>query len=332
MVFPVCLQSRDISAASENYKQPLVIGNPADNMMTDSGLITFYIPEFSRPTGRYINKILLQILNRIVRNGSVAVAGNPCTPGLGLMGELTVDTAKSIINKSKQRTVIVNCKQFQTGINGISFAAEPFMKLALPVKWKTLDDYISAMHSKYRVRVKKAITESSVLQSSTYRGRGIPATLFPVLAELLSQTLAKKTIALPSNLSQLLKAFANQFGNDFEVQVYEFDNRPVGFLSRVYLSSGVYGMHIGYNGQHARQWHLYQRMMIDLIEKSIHSGAETVHLGRTATEIKSTLGAEPEENYFVLISRNPLIRAAAVIYKKLFFKPAAFIIRQPFKV
>lgn len=311
--------------------QPLVIGNPSDTINTADGVVTLYIPEFSRPTGKYINKLLLRILNRFVRSGSIAIAGNPCTPGLGLMDELTKNGATDMLKKSPQRTIVVNCKKHAEDLDAVVFKAEPFMRLMVREEWSSLSDCIAAMHSKYRVRAKKALTESGVLQSNIYRGLEIPASMFGQMAELLSQTLAKKTIALPSDLNRLLRSFANQFGNQFEVQVYEFENRTVGFLSRIYLPSGVYGMHIGYSSIHAKQWHIYQRMMLDLMDAGITSGAKSINLGRTATEIKSTLGAEPQENYFVLLSRNRFIRAAARTYKNLFFKPADYIIRHPFK-
>jgi hypothetical protein len=327
----VCSQRQSLDITDPSNHKSLVIGNPADTINTTDGVVTLYIPEFSRPTGRYINKLMLRILNRLLRSGSMAIAGNPCTPGLGLMENLSVDGARDMLQKSPQRTIMVNCKNPSDQIPGIIFKAEPFMRLRIRENWSSLADCISAMHSKYRVRAKKALGESGVLQSNIYRGLEIPAALFPVMAELLTQTLSKKTIALPSNLSRLLRSFANQFGNQFEVQIYEYENRVVGFLSRIYLPSGVYGMHIGYENTNAKQGHIYQRMMLDLIDQAIVSGAATVNLGRTATEIKSTLGAEPEENYFVILSRNPMIRFAANAYKKLFFRPSEFIIRHPFK-
>lgn len=330
MVQAVCSLFQNVSN-KDSSSLPLVIGNPADTLHTSSGPVTLYIPEFSKPTGRYINKILLRALNRLMRSGSLAIAGNPCTPGLGIIDAFTAETAGDILEKSPRRTVMVNCRKIVGNPPGIAFKAEPFMQLSIRTGWKSINDCLYDMHSKYRVRAKKALTESAVLQSQIFRGRGIPSDYFPVMAHLLSQTLSQKTIALPPNLTHLLKSFANQFGQDFEVQIYHHNNNPVGFLSRIYLPSGVYGMHIGYNSQNAKQWHIYQRMMIDLIDQAIAAGATKVNLGRTATEIKSTLGAVPEENYFVLLSRNPFIRFAAKTYKKLFFKPGSYIIRKPFK-
>lgn len=312
-------------------RKSLVIGNPAETIATQAGPVTLFIPEFSKPTGKYVNKLILRMLNSLVRRGSIVMAGNPCTPGLELLDADEQNTGAEIFSKAPHRTVIMNFRGVNPQQRGIVFQAEPFMQIALRENWNSFDDYLNDMHSKYRVRARKVYSLSEELECHTYRGIQIPDHLYPEIASLLAGTLANKTLALPPNLEQLLRSFSFQYGEHFEVAVYRNKGRNVGFLSRLYLGNKVHAMHIGYDGTLARHMHLYQRMMYDLIDSGIQCRAALINLGRTATEIKSTLGAEPVENSMVIMSRNPLIRQTLRLYKRYMFKPETYVLRHPFK-
>jgi hypothetical protein len=89
-------------------------------------------------------------------------------------------------------------------------------------------------------------------------------------------------------------------------------------------------MHLGLTDQ-AAQDQLYQRMMYDVIEYGIVQKDEFVCLGRTATEIKSTMGAVPVENSYVFHAKNKIIRNIIALYKNRFYKPKSYQLRNPFK-
>jgi len=62
----------------------------------------------------------------------------------------------------------------------------------------------------------------------------------------------------------------------------------------------------------------------------IEGGYQKVSLGRTATEIKSTYGAEPEVNYFSFYSANWFFRVMLKLAQNR-YKPKSYILRRPFK-
>ena len=72
-------------------------------------------------------------------------------------------------------------------------------------------------------------------------------------------------------------------------------------------------------------------MMYDLIEYSILNKKKSINIGRTATEIKSTLGAVPIENSFVLFTKSRALRYFLNFYTKNIHKAPNYIIRNPFK-
>jgi len=54
-----------------------------------------------------------------------------------------------------------------------------------------------------------------------------------------------------------------------------------------------------------------------------------VHLGRTATEIKSTYGAVPEENYFSFYSSSRFFQFLMRLADR-YYRPKAYTLRSPF--
>jgi hypothetical protein len=87
---------------------------------------------------------------------------------------------------------------------------------------------------------------------------------------------------------------------------------------------------VGYEESIARETHIYQRMLYDLVKTGIENGCESINFGRTATEIKSTLGAEPIENHFVVFAQSKILRAMIRYYKKHHYRPKQYTLRRPF--
>lgn len=295
--------------------------------------VNLYIPEFSKPTGKYVSRLLLRLLNFTLRKGSIVFAGNPCTPGMSVLTTDKTDNSRSLLNRKKIRTLVCNFWGIPETDDGIVFKAEPFMLLQLKPEWSDLADYKQAMHSKYRVRINKALNCSIHLQSVWVPGNELAEEDISEMANLLADTLVKKTLALPPDLQGLIRGFCREYASDYQTVFCRDEHGQImGFLSAVIQGDTAFAMHIGYRPQHAREWHLYQRLMLDLIDRCILSGKKAIQLGRTATEIKSTLGAEPLENSIVVFTKSKSLRLILHIYRRYFFKPKSYVVRQPFRL
>ena len=75
---------------------------------------------------------------------------------------------------------------------------------------------------------------------------------------------------------------------------------------------------------------LYQRMLYDIIKFATENNLRELHFGRTAPEVKSTIGAIPHPMYGYLKYRNPIINSIMGIFAKR-LKPREYILRNPFK-
>jgi len=294
--------------------------------------IDLYIPEFSKPTGRYVSRLFLRIFNASLRRGSLVFAGNPCTPGMSVLDIGQESKIKSVLEQKGIRTVVCNLWDLPHSEHGMVFNAEPFMLLKIRPEWKNFEDYKQAMHSKYRVRVNKALNCSNHLTSEWIMGSELTDSSINVMAGLLSATLANKTLALPPDLAGLIKGFCKEYGDAYQTLLCRDEKGNLaGFLSAVKTGNRVFAMHIGYKAECAREWHLYQRLMLDLIGKFIAEGVIDIQLGRTATEIKSTLGAEPQENSIAVYTKSISLRFILKIYKRYFFKTRDYTLRKPFR-
>lgn len=290
--------------------------------------------QLSKPTGHYVSRLGMTILNFLLKKHAVVLVGNSCAPGLFFPD---IDLEKGweqfqFIPKQDCGTVVMNV----LGLNDakkeeIIFSAEPFMVLKLNGNWQNFNDYLKAMHSKYRVRAKKAISLSGDIFSEQILGAEITDDILEICKDLLKETLKNKTIALSQNLKGILQNYRDYCGNNFHLIIYRLHGKIIGFITWIKLGNTMHAMHVGYEGKIVKDMHIYQRMLYDLVDLGIKEKLNAINFGRTATEIKSTLGAEPVNNSYVIYIQNGILKAIVRIYKKYFFKPEIYIIRKPFK-
>lgn len=274
------------------------------------------------------------LVNFLLKKHAVMLIGNACAPGLFFP---KVNLAKGweqfqFIPKQDCGTVVINVKdKVEHAKDALIFPAEPFMQLDLMPEWNNFEDYLGAMQSKYRVRTKKALSQSAHLEVNQYSGTQITDELLDTCQMLLRDTLRNKTIALNQDLKRILQNFRD-FGNqNYHLNTYLQNGKIVGFITWLKSDNTMYAMQVGYEANIAKETHIYQRMLYDLIAKSIEIKLQFVNFGRTATEIKSTLGAKPIDNSYLIYVQNPILKFLANLYKKYFFKPESYVLRNPFK-
>ena len=151
---------------------------------------------------------------------------------------------------------------------------------------------------------------------------------FSTAADLLTTTLTDKVVAMPENLKWLLELYQAGFGSSFKIHGFFLEDRLIGFLSIVEDGTLLRAMHFGSSDSSPNDFYSYA--MFYVIRLGIEGGYQKVSLGRTATEIKSSYGAEPEENYFSFYSENWFFRGLLKLAQNR-YKPKSYILRRPFK-
>ncbi|MEM7658026.1 MAG: hypothetical protein AAF399_18010 [Bacteroidota bacterium] len=178
--------------------------------------------------------------------------------------------------------------------------AEPEMRLSLPAEWEEFADYRSALKSKYRQRLKSTYKKSLPLEVRLMNAEEVLNHQREIIA-LFKQVANEEKFHLalpgPAYFFRILKAEPNQ------VQCFGYWDKQ-RLVSFAFLLKNTHQGHIAhFIGMEPRRNQIqkvYLRMLYDQIGQSLQDQANQLSMGRTAMEIKSTIGATPVEltNYF----------------------------------
>lgn len=294
-----------------------------------------YVPHavvaLHRATGTYVNRFWLRLASMLLDKGGVRTVGHAGAPGLVLPEmDATRGVAQIPIWPKGYAAVSVNVLGTPRIPDAVTVPAEPFMVLELDPSWTQFSDYLGAMKTKYRTRAKRALSLSAHCEQCACTDWPNEAWL-DWAADLLGRTLEGKVVALPEDLRGLLAAFKRIYGSDFHVLGYRSHGRWVGFITALHEGDTVFAMHMGFEPDFAREAQFYQRSMMDVVALAIELGAARVNMGRTATEIKSTLGAEPVENSYVFMANCAWMRWMVAGYLRWFHRLPSYELRSPFR-
>ncbi|MBL85172.1 MAG: hypothetical protein CMO82_00730 [Winogradskyella sp.] len=223
-------------------------------------------------------------------------------------GEPKVETFKAIAKAVKK---LYRCKRLSTvfikdfedeslyitdhlkAFDYASMHVEPNMIIYLDSAWKSFEDYTSALKSKYRVKANRADTKSDVLESKLLSEEDIKM----YLDEL--QALYQNTIDNADFNAQILNLntytqLKNTYKDHFIVKGYFLEGKLVGFLSAMQNGDHLDAHFIGIDYSKNKEYAIYPRILNDYVRLGIETKSSQINLGRTASEIKSTLGAQPK--------------------------------------
>lgn len=212
----------------------------------------------------------------------------------------------------------------------LTFTAQPNMHLQLRPTWTSLADYQGDLTKKYRDQCKRArkkgegITQKWLDMSDLFAAADRMHELYLHVAHHAPFN----TFFLPKNHFIELK---NQLGDQFRICGYYLHGELVGFHSIILQGKTVETYFLGYDEQIQREHMLYLNMLYDMIEFGIQQHADGINFGRTAMEIKSSVGAKPEMLLsFMQHSQSIINRNLGFFYH--FLEPkVAWTERHPFK-
>jgi len=225
---------------------------------------------------------------------------------------------------SYQKTDSLHQKNFD------SFEVDPCMMLKLDENWKTFDDYKSALKSKYRVRANKIIEASKSLTQFEINKENISTyntEIYNYYKDVLNQADFKMGKVGENYFSALLNADSK----NFKIYGYKNEDGLQGFISFAHNYEKLIVHFIGMNYAINKQLKIYNRILLDCIDYGIQNNFSEVNFGRTATELKSTLGAVPTTMFCYVKHLNPLINSLVVKSVNKILKPKSFILRNPYK-
>ncbi len=174
------------------------------------------------------------------------------------------------------------------------FSVEPNMVLTLDNSWKNFEDYLAAMKTKFRVKAKKAMQLSSCIKVENITSKNIESQL-PKMSELYQKVATNATFNLADFNLETYKDLKENLGENYILKSYWLDDQIVGFMSGIINNNSLDAHFVGIDYKLNREYAIYQRILYDYIEIAINKTLKTINFGRTASEIKSSVGAVPQD-------------------------------------
>ncbi|MGJ8759450.1 MAG: peptidogalycan biosysnthesis protein [Polaribacter sp.] len=174
------------------------------------------------------------------------------------------------------------------------FSVEPNMKLQLHENWQNFDDYLVTMKTKFRVKAKKAFKQSVAIKIKDVTLENIDKML-PEMTILYEKVASNAGFNLGVFNLETYRNLKKLFGENYILKSYFLDDKLVGFVSGIINQESLDAHFVGIDYQLNREHAIYQRMLYDYIEIAIDKKLKTINFGRTASEIKSSVGAVPQD-------------------------------------
>lgn len=205
----------------------------------------------------------------------------------------------------------------------------PVMQMKLDSSWNSFEDYLAAMGSKYRIRAKAARKKGKELKVQRWDTEKIIDHIDAIM-DLYDQVYQRARFRLQKVSKDYFVQLSKMDSNKFIFNAWLEEGNLVGFSTMI-LDRGRADAHlIGLNYETNKTHSLYLNMLYQYVEDSISEKANLLDLGRTAMEIKSTVGAVPVDLSVYLKLKNPLLNGLACMLAGS-AAPENWVQRHPFK-
>ena len=186
------------------------------------------------------------------------------------------------------------------------FTTQPNMVFCSCDHWHTFDDYIASLSKKYRDQYKRCRKKAAGIHKQKMDLKDIIASEETIydLYHHVAQNAPFNTFFLAKNHFRVMK---EKLKDNFLFYGYFENGQLIGFNTLIKNGTQMDTYFLGYDEKIQREKMLYLNMLYDMIAYSINKGFKEIIFARTALEIKSSVGAKPEEMYGFMQHSNVLI-------------------------
>ena len=209
------------------------------------------------------------------------------------------------------------------------FSVEPNMILEINEDLISFEDYLNAIKTKFRVKAKKALQLSKEIIIKEVNDHNIENKL-PKMTALYKKVVSNADFNLSHFNLESYKTLKSAFGEKYILKTYELDGKIVGFMSGMINQNSLDAHFVGLDYSLNRQYAIYQRMLYDYIQIAIAKKLKTLNFGRTASEIKSSVGAKPQDLTMYLRHKKGITNKIVKLFLQ-YIQPSPFRQHFPFK-
>jgi predicted N-acyltransferase len=214
--------------------------------------------------------------------------------------------------------------------NYFQYSTQPNMLFDIPSHWKSDQDYINALTKKYRDQYKRARKKAEGIEKRKMNLEEIvkyEETIYD-LYHHVAKNAHFNTFFLPQDH---FRTFKEILKDKFLFYGYFLDEKLIGFNTLIKNGEVMDTYFLGYDDSVQREKMLYLNMLYDMVAYSINKGFKEIIFARTALEIKSSIGAKPQEMFGLGQHSNRIVDLA---FEKIFCYLEPTVIwqeRNPFK-
>ncbi|GJM36478.1 MAG: hypothetical protein DHS20C18_54790 [Saprospiraceae bacterium] len=184
---------------------------------------------------------------------------------------------------------------------------QPNMIFKVDPSWSTFNDYLGAMTSKYRVRAKRARKKAKDLKK-----RSLDLSEIQLMEEKIHRLYLEIVKKADFNMMTLnpgyLPALKARLGENFILTGYFSGEEMLGFCTTLRNGEDLEAHFLGVDQDANHEYQLYLNMLYDMTEQGIQmGGVKRIIFGRTAPEIKSSIGAAAEQVFCYFRHRSTFI-------------------------
>jgi predicted N-acyltransferase len=210
-----------------------------------------------------------------------------------------------------------------------AFGVEPEMIVDIREDWSTFADYIASMSKKYRNRAKTVLKHSEELVQQHLSKEELDRHI-DVLYPMYMDMHAKARFRLAALTPEYFLEMKRRFPGKFAVVMYTLKGKAVAFRTFFLNGDQLEAHFIGVNYSLNKQYDLYQRILYDFVDDSIRTKRKELLLGRTAGEIKSTIGAVAHDFTCYIRHRNSIHNQVIRPFID-YLRPSEWTPRNPFR-
>jgi hypothetical protein len=214
--------------------------------------------------------------------------------------------------------------------NYFTFSTQPNMVLTFRSTWDSFEDYLRSITKKYRDQYKRARKKSDGIEKRKLNLHEMEQ--YKSHIHELYLTVARNA---PFNTFYLsndhFTSLKRNLGEKFYFYGYFEKETLVGFSTLIANGAGIDTYFLGYDEQCQREKMLYLNMLYDMTAFSLNNRYRKVIFARTALEIKSSVGAVPQQMIGYMRHSNRLLDYFLPRLFRYFEPDTSWQQRHPFK-
>ena len=188
------------------------------------------------------------------------------------------------------------------------FTTQPNMLFSIRKNWNLESDYVNALSKKYRDQYKRARKKIVHLEKKKMNLAEMIAVEDDIydLYFHVADNAPFNTFFLPKNH---FRVFKEKLQDNFLFYGYFENGKLIGFSTLIKNGENLDTYFLGYDDTVQKEKMLYLNMLYDMIGYAVEKQFKSIVFGRTALEIKSSVGAKPIKMYGLMEHRNGFINA-----------------------